>query len=186
MDKENAQKLLFEVADILESVELPFMLYGGTCLGAYREDKFIDCDEDVDFACLHEEFLPLAKELAEKFTNAGFEVHIVDHRHEREWDGTIYGLKLSKYGINSDLFGWFNHHDKRFTFSHYGDFILAHDAKYFHMNKDLRFYGRVFRVPEDTEGFLTEKYGDWKIPHKEFNNVCKPTCRYSGDDFWSL
>lgn len=187
MNEENAKKLLFEVDDVLKKIPLDYILYGGTLLGAIRDKKFIDVDKDVDFACLIEDFTPVAKDLAKTFENKGFEVHLVNHRHERPWGGLIYGIKLKKYGIPSDLFGWSRINYRRYVVSHYGSFVLVHTAEYLEKRKLIDFYGRRLPVPKDYEGLLREKYGDWRKPHMHFNNVCKPTCRkdlQEGNDFW--
>ena len=52
MNEANAKKLLFTVADVLEDVGLEFFLDFGTLLGAIREQKFIEHDEDIDLECL--------------------------------------------------------------------------------------------------------------------------------------
>lgn len=186
MVEKDAVQLLYDVKDVADSVGIRYMLYGGTCLGAVRDKKFIDIDRDVDFACLHEDFMNHYPALTITFRDKGFDVHFVDHRHEKDWDGTPYGLKLSKYGINSDFFGHFKHKNYRYVPSHYGNYILAHRADLIEDLKPIMFYDKEFLIPKNEDEFLTVKYGNWKEQHNEFYNISKPTCRYEGDDFWSL
>ena len=187
MIEADAKKLLFEVDDIAREIDLQYILYGGTCLGAVRDKAFIDIDRDVDFVCLHEDFLDRYEELVEKLLQNQFEVEIVDHRHRRPWCGTPYGIKLRKYGISSDFFGWIKKGQWRYCPGHNEAYVLAHRAKHIQERTTIEFYGRTFNIPKDYVGFLNDKYGDWKNKHDEFDNVCKPTVRKEvrgGDDFW--
>ena len=182
MNEINAKKLLFVVADALEEVQASFFLYGGTFLGAVRDKKFIEIDRDVDLAMLQEDLLLKAQMITKQFVKKGLEIEIIDHRHVRAWDSSIYAIKFHGYGINGDLSAFKKIDGKRAMPSHIGDFWLVHTAKFLEQLSEIKFYGRIFKCPKDANGFLTEKYGDWRTPHKEFYNVSKPTCRKS--EFW--
>ena len=177
MNENNAKRLLFDVADALENLEVKFFLYGGTFLGAVREGRFITIDKDVDLAILQENLIPVARDVAKLLKEKGMRVEVVDHRHKRPWDGSIYGLKFWAYGEHGDLSGFRKMHGKRAIPSHIGDFWLVHTAEFLEELGEIEFYGRLFRCPQNVDGFLTEKYGDWRTPHKEFFNISKPTCR---------
>ena len=43
------------------------------------------------------------------------------------------------------------------------------DRRYIDSLGEMEFYGHRFPVPEDKEGYLTCRYGDWKTPKKEFD-----------------
>ena len=53
MNESDAVKLLHDFHRIASDMSLPYMLYGGTCLGAVRDMGFIPVDLDVDFCCKH-------------------------------------------------------------------------------------------------------------------------------------
>jgi len=148
-------------------------------LGAVREKKFIEIDQDIDLAALLENLAPAAKDIGNKLIEKGIKIEMVDHRHERSWSGGIYAIKFCGYGEHGDLVGYAKMKGKRAVPSHAGDFWLVHTAKFLEELGEIEFYGRLFKVPKDADGFLTEKYNDWRIPHKEFYNVSKPTCRKS-------
>jgi len=176
MIEENAKKLLFDVADVLEKVGVEFFLYGGTLLGAVREKRFIEIDKDVDLAILQEELLPAVEEITKRLKiEKKMRVHVVDHRHKRFWNGGVYAIKFKGYGINGDLTAFTRMKGKRAVPSHIGDFWLVHEARFLEELSTIEFYGRTFKRPRDVNGFLTEKYGDWRTPHKEFYNISK--CR---------
>jgi len=182
MNETNAKKLLFTIADVLEDVGLEFFLYGGTFLGAVREKRFIEIDKDVDFGTLIENLAPLVSQIRAKLLKKGINVEVTDHRHKRPWDGSVYGMKFKGFGISSDLSGFKKMRERRAIPSHIGDFWLVHPARFLEKLEEIEFYGRVFKCPSDADGFLTEKYGDWRMPHKRFFNVSKPTCRIEGPD----
>ena len=187
MIESNAKELLFEVCDIADSIGLKHMLYGGTLLGAIREQAFIDIDRDVDIVCLHEDFLTKHEELAHALLDREYEIEVVDHRHKRPWSSGAYGIKLRKYGISCDFFGWLKLDKYRYCPGHNEAYVLVHRAEHFDNLIKIPFYGRLFNAPEDYKGFLSDKYGNWKDKHSEFDNVCKPTCRKEvrdGNDFW--
>jgi len=175
MNNLNAKKLLFAVKDACDEVGLEFFLYGGTCLGAIREKKFIAIDKDVDTACLLENLTPVIKKLNEAFKARGLVTEIIDHRHYAPWDGSVYAIKYAGFGEHGELTAFKRHKDKRVIPSHANKHWLVHKAEYLEELRVITFYRRKFNVPKDTDGFLTEKYGNWRIPHEKFYNVSK--CR---------
>lgn len=179
MKEENAKRLLFTVSDVLDDLNVEFFLYGGTFLGAVREKRFIKIDRDVDLAILHENLVPMASEINKELINKGLKTEVIDHRHKQPWDGSVYGIKFRGYGEHGDLSAFKKIKGKRAIPSHVGSFWLVHTARFLEELEEIEFYGRLFRCPRDADGFLTEKYGDWKIPHKKFHNISKPTCRKS-------
>jgi len=177
MKESNAKKLLFKVADVLEDIGIEFFLYGGTFLGAVREGRFSEIDRDVDLAILQENLTPVAKEIGGRLGERGLEIEAIDHRHKRPWNDGIYAIKFQGYGEHGDLSAFKKIQGKRAIPSHVGDFWLVHTARFLEELGDIEFYGRIFKCPKDVDGFLTEKYDDWRIPHKKFYNVSKPTCK---------
>lgn len=183
MNEKNAIKFLFELDDIIKRVGLRYSLYGGTCLGAVREKRFIPIDIDMDFACLMEDFLPVVKIFKEELEEAGFKTHWLDHRHKRKWDKGCYGVKIDKYGTHCDFVTFFKKGNKRYLPSHLDNFYLVHKAEYIENLKEIEFYGRTFLVPVDCNGYLTEKYGNWRVPHKKFYNVSQSRIYGTGMTF---
>jgi len=178
MNEENAKKLLFDIANCLESIEFPYFLYGGTLLGAVRERRFIRIDRDIDLGCLSEDFVPVAREINKLLNDAGFKTEFIDHRHNGEWDGSPYAIKFSKYGEHGDLASWTKKGESRFCPSHALNCALVHPASLLETVEQIEFYGRTFSIPCNVGALLTHKYGKWKIPHKQFYNVS--LCRGGG------
>lgn len=179
MNEANAKRLLFEVADVLEDAGVEFFLYGGTFLGAVREGKFIEIDRDIDLAMLLENLVPVAKDIGDRLIEKGIKAQMVDHRHKRFWSDDVYAIKFRGYGEHGDVSGFMKIQGKRAIPSHAGEFWIVHTANFLEELGEIEFYGRIFKVPKNADGFLIEKYGDWRTPHKKFHNISKPTCRKS-------
>jgi glycerol-3-phosphate cytidylyltransferase len=173
MNEENAKKLLFSVADALDNAGVVFFLYGGTCLGAVREKKFIDIDLDIDLGFLSEDFIPRFEKIKQILTEKKIRFEVLDHRHRQEWDGTVYGFKFYGYGEHGDAVAFAKKDNNRFVPSHLDRFCIIYPREILENTKEIEFYGRKFFIPSDHERYLTLKYGDWKIPHKKFYNVSK-------------
>lgn len=177
MNETNAKRLLFDAADVLDELGATYIISSGTLLGAVREKRFIKIDRDVDFSMLHEDFLPIVKDAATQLIKKGIKTEIIDHRHMRPWNSGAYSLKICGYGERGDIGGFKKIQGKRAIPSHIGDFWIVRSARFMEELGEIEFYGRIFKTPKDVDGYLTETYGDWRIPHKKFHNISKPTCR---------
>lgn len=177
MNETNAKKLLFTVADVLEDIGVEFFLFLGTFLGAVREKRFIEIDEDIDLGILQENLLPKAQIISSQFIKKGLRIEVIDHRHKKPWDGSIYAIKFYGYGEHGDLVGYAKMKGKRAVPSHAGDFWMVHTAKFFEELGEVEFYGRNFKIPKDINGALTELYGDWRTPIKRFDKPYETRCR---------
>lgn len=162
MNEINAKKLLFTIADILEDIGVEFFLRNGTLLGAVREKKFIENDRVVDLAMLHENFIPVAKKIENRLIEKGLKVEVIDHRHKRPWDGSIYAFKIRGCGERCELAGYKKIKGKRVQPSHMEDYWEVVTARLFEELGEIEFYGRIFKKPADD--YLTEWYVDWQTP----------------------
>lgn len=187
MNHENAKKLLFDLDDVLNLLNIPYMLYAGTLLGAVRENDFISVDLDLDIAIMEENF-NWAKILT-TLECAGFKCEVIDHRHTRHWDGTVYAIKCKKYGERCDIVCLLKLGDKRYNPSHIDDPIFVHTEKYCYPWKKITMFGREFNIPEEYDNWLKEHYGDtWRVPSGVFWSDLRlfGTAKFpkGDDDFW--
>lgn len=173
MNETNAKKLLFEVADILEDVGIEFYLNLGTLLGAVREKKFIETDGDIDLGTLSENFKPMAKSIKKRLIEKGLKIEIIDHRHKGFWGGGIYAIKFRGFGEHGDLAGFMKMKGKRAIPSHANSFWFVLTAKFLEELDEIEFYGRKFKVPKNVDAYLTEIYGNWRIPITNCKWLCK-------------
>jgi len=174
----NAKKLLFTVADVLEDTGVEFFLSLGTCLGAVREKGFIEIDEDIDLGILQENLLPKAQIISNQLIKKGLQIEVIDHRHEKPWDGSIYAIKFRGFGEHGDVAGFVKTKGKRAVPSHLQSHWFVITAKLLEELDEIEFYGRKFKIPKNADAYLTEVYGDWRIPNKKVAD-CVWLCKKS-------
>jgi len=162
MNEINAKKLLFTIADVLEDLGVEFFLKCGTLLGAVREKKFMETDRVVDLAMLHENLIPVAKKMKNRLVEKGMRVEVIDHRHKRPWDGSIYGFKIRGCGERAELAGYKKIKGKRALPSHLKDYWEVITARFFEELDEIEFFGRIFKKPKDAIAYLTSLYGNWQ------------------------
>ncbi|MBN1626211.1 MAG: hypothetical protein JW944_06770 [Deltaproteobacteria bacterium] len=59
--------------------------------------------------------------------------------------------------------------DDRFTYWQAMDKIMRVDKRHYSSSEVIEYQGMKLRVPFDYENYLTNKYGDWKKPVKDWN-----------------
>jgi cytidyltransferase-like protein len=163
---EDARKLLFRVADVLDEVGLRFFLAYGTALGAIREGRIIAHDDDLDIGCLAEDFQPLAPLIALELRQRNLFKQWIDHRHTRPWSGGVYAIKFGDHlGNTGDLAVWFPCVYKRFQPGHANDQSIVYPHEIFENLTGVDFYGRRFLIPAEKKRYLELTYGaNWRTP----------------------
>ena len=171
MNETNGKKLLFTVADILEDLNVEFFLCSGTLLGAVRDKKFIGTDRNVDLKILQEDLIPIAKELENRLIRKGINVKVIDHRHRRPWNGSVYAFKLSGYGVRAELASFIKIKGMRALPSHLNDYWIVLPPRFVEELDEIEFYGRTFKCPRNIDEYLTRWLGDWRIPARRGNSL---------------
>jgi hypothetical protein len=161
-------KTLFDMDDFLTSHGIHYRLSCGTMLAAYRENRFISYDLDIDLEILINDYNPSIEK-----GNKNFERH-------RSYGNPVSGYELTfkhrETGINVDLFFLYDEKDYRWYASYNGKCDLG-------KNKMCRwkipkvgattisFVGRDFPIHEDPEGYVSSQYGpNWNIP-RNYNYI---------------
>ena len=149
---------LIKGADILDKLEIPFFLVGGTLLGVVREQSLLAHDGDVDVAVLVEDLedkiekikkVPEFENISESKSPLG-EINFAFDRH-------------------FDIFPLYKRGTNRF-FNAIGDECLVWPSSLFSdKRRKLTYLGRKFTIPNPPEVFLETMYGNWKKEDKNFH-----------------
>ncbi len=161
IDVADAEKILKEIKQILDSAGVTFFLRQGTCLGAIREHGFIPWDDDVDVGSvlgLHGLTEKIVESMLPVFRNNGFLTRIerLDH---------CVAVPLVKASVRAD---WR-------CYRVIGDSIVQYPAvrapvSLFTSLKEISFVGEKFYVPNPPKEYLRLKYGEgWMVPKKPGN-----------------
>lgn len=165
---EHARDALVSIGTMFDGISAPWYLVSGTFLGAVRELDFLSHDYDIDVG-INIEDLQIDQLRAAILANADLTlvnenpyIHqtspiVDDHRH-------ALIRVMHRSGIEIDVFihhldegeRWHGSTTHRWTNS---EFSLA----------DYTISGIPVRGPDDADRYLTENYGNWKVPVKVFN-----------------
>jgi hypothetical protein len=159
--------ILKRTKDALDFLNIKFFLSSGTCLGYYRENKFIEHDYDIDVGIFKEDYTPKIIEMMKK---QGF-------HHYRTLGNVKTGLELSfrllgtplgkaaKIDIflhykNGDKISWQSYKAPKFKVP------VKYQVPKFTIKK-VKFMNLDVYVPYPTIKYIEHHYGKkWYIPNK--------------------
>lgn len=141
---------------VLEKHNIPFFLISGTLLGCIREGKLLGHDKDVDVGVWDKYSY---EQLACILGQSGY-FYIVPTR-------TKHFVMLRH--VNGTMIDVFIHYREENDYWHAGVKIKWHNSPFELIEK--YFLGNNYFIPKDYDLYLTENYGDWKIPKTDFNSA---------------
>lgn len=160
--------ILLKTIKAFDRIGTKFFLSSGTCLGYFREGKFIDHDYDIDIGVFMEDYTP---EIITSMEKEGLILY-------RVWGKLNNGMELSFYLPNTilgmqakiDIFIHYNNIGKDNTISWFTYSPMKKKIQYrvkkFSLKK-VKFLGLDVNVPYPTLDYIKEHYGvDWMIPKK--------------------
>lgn len=145
-----AHQALLDVQHCFAAFGLEFFLMSGTLLGAVRDGKLLEHDYDIDIGV--DERVGFKSVLSAMFGSgcfsyiSGFQDVFVCFMH-------VSGVKVDIFFHYAALGGLYRHRSR----------YVAWDNTRFALS-EMNFLGERFLVPQDTERYLTENYGDWSRP----------------------
>lgn len=177
-----ARTLLLKTTALLDARKITYHLEGGTLLGIVRDNDLLPWDHDVDISIpsVHaDEFLKL------KFTLfwMGYKMSVRRSKKDigpvKKGDYAVFKIKP----IWSYVLSWFapNHknamvldvfvktNDDSFSYWQAMDKVMRVDKKYYQSFETVMYRGNTLKVPNHYKDFLTEKYGNWSIPVKDWS-----------------
>ena len=181
-NESSAINLLKVTTEILEELNIPYWLEGGTLLGAVRDQKLIPWDHDLDIGIkftTNKEISLLIRMLKKHFIVRS----LTFQNDPKIWKLGKYRIlkvytKKSSFKRTSlclDIFlyykGYVKDKGEVYRYVVWGK-NAYHSTKYFDTLNEISFYGLKVKIPSNPEKFLQIKYGtDWKTPKKKWNVV---------------
>jgi phosphorylcholine metabolism protein LicD len=171
-----AENLLREIVTILDNSNINYCLEGGTLLGIYRENRLLPWDSDLDLSILEDELHKidqLTTLLKEKKFRVRFRYFETSDVHFIKGNLRILKIRkqqffgLIKSPVCLEIFIKYKKDDH--VFWKVSDKTMGAPFQFYKTIKNLLFQGQEYKIPGETEAYLTHKYGDWKTPVKEWN-----------------
>lgn len=178
----SARKLLFTVTALLDKNGIPYHLEGGTLLGIVRDGELLPWDHDVDLSSPQryaESILALRFALLLK----GYRISVRKSKREagpfRKGDYSVIKIKplvgyfikwfVPKYQsfVVLDLF--LKASDATHTYWQAQEKVMRVENRFYESYETVTYREKALKVPNHYEDFLTAKYGNWRIPVKEWN-----------------
>jgi hypothetical protein len=175
MQRETAEALLLAVAEILDETKVPYHLEGGTLLGIVREGRLLPWDKDMDIS-VPAEFIGQAQSALSVLTESGWRLRAreFDVPCEVELAGTRLLKIKDRTGFTFfsglaylDVFA--KQSSGAYTYWQAAGRIMRVSRHHYDGYEEVSFLGRQLKVPVDYEGYLTSKYGDWRVPVEDWD-----------------
>ncbi len=170
--RETATQALADFSRTIPNDEIPWYVVSGTLLGLVREGGFLEHDYDIDLG-VHAECVDFDAIIRRIDESDDFHVRKLDFARiiiptedgGCRLDALPIVLKIThRSGVFIDLF----FHYREGVIRWHGSSVHRWDNTYF----DLASYelaGVPVLGPADADRYLTENYGQWRVPIKEFN-----------------
>lgn len=173
-----AERLLKSVIKIVEQQQITYWLEGGTLLGIRRENRLLPWDNDLDIS-VHETEIPKLNSLIQNLKKEGYRIRTRyfsvtsnefkkgDLRMMKIRNKRFFGLVKGKVCL--DVF--IKYSDDQNTYWEIDNKTKSVPLRFYENFKTISFQDKSYSIPEDTDGYLTYRYGDWQTPVKDWNTA---------------
>lgn len=174
INREILFKNLCEISEVLNSHGIVHWLSHGTVLGVYREQNFIEWDDDADFSYYFSDRNSKAMEAAIKqLIGMGFYVPPSDpNKPVDQNNSSYYDLVFIKDGEKCEGWGFEKIGDEYIYDRARSGRALAHPEFFYDTLDTIDFKGVKFNTPHDLVTYLTMMYGGNFMtpdPEKKYN-----------------
>lgn len=187
---EKALKMLKDVSEVLERHGVEYILDCGTLLGIVRENRLLPWDNDVDLA-VDSSQIPKLKKCMLALWLKGYRVRFARTTKE----SSIISInaprilrvrnrkRLIHRGENLiDIFikydGGDGYHYLKVGENSRNSIEQKFPSKFLFERSSIDFNGKAYPVPKDYAEYLTYRYGDWKVPVKDWDFVSQDLSRH--------
>jgi hypothetical protein len=146
------------LVNILQKLEIDFMVDNGLLLGIARDGDIIKWDWDIEFSLYDYDLMNNFENLIEEVKKNGFKIYKIHKKNEKL---DIY--KGLSYEIFSFSFKSWKHNKEKKIFERKGFSI---PEKYFLTKEKVNYLGFKLFCPSPIEEYLTYIYGDWRTPKR--------------------
>jgi fukutin len=166
LNKDVTRRNLAIVARALNTAGIKWWLEAGTCLGFAREQDFIDHDKDIDIGIWPGEDPHKVVEAIEGTELSKIHIFGTPERG--------YEVSFKNEGVKVDVFFFYEDDYLWHAAWKHGEMIRLQFTKF--GLREERFKGIKVFVPDPTELYLEERYGDWKTIKKDWDWAKDPLC----------
>lgn len=173
-----AINMLIKVTGIMEKAQIPYVLEAGTLLGIIREGRLLPWDDDVDLTITKQNESKLLA-IITKIRLSGYKVSVKKYKKDLKYfdRGEIRIIKVKhltfpffKTDVTLDIFVKKLIGDEYYwTVGVKKPVLKSVPKRFYEKLTEIEFRNKHYSVPEDYEGYLTEHYGDWRTPVKNWN-----------------
>ena len=159
VNKEKAEKLLFDLLDLLEENKIKYWFNWGLLLGAVRDKDFITYDTDMDITVLWDDRRSILDIIEPAMKKKGCYIPKVEECYpEDRW----YIRDKEKIELNFVI-----RVGSKYVYSP-TRCKLACPLEYIDQLETIEFRGRKVTIPSNPETYLELSYGtDWHIPIRD-------------------
>ncbi len=163
--------ILVKTKKALDRLGIPFFLSSGTCLGYFREGKFIDWDYDIDVGIYAKDY---DDKIVAEMKKEGLILYRVlgNLKEGMELSFRLPKTVLGKYAKIDIFLHYPTEDNKKIYWISYMAPQFKKRIKYQVTNfgiKEVNFMGLSVNVPDPTIRYIEDHYGkDWMIPKKPF------------------
>lgn len=177
----SARRILFTVTSFLDKRNIPYHLEGGALLGIVRDHDLLPWDNDVDISIPNEyaaSILSLKFPLLLKGYRISIRKSTVDLGPIKKGQYSIFKIKpifayylrwiLPRHeSIVMDIF--VKTKDDTHTYWQAVNKVMRVENKYYSSCETIEYKGHSLKAPNLYREYLTQKYGDWSVPVKEWD-----------------
>ena len=168
LDRIQTFKNLIDFKKVMDKLGVPFILWEGVLLGAYRDNDFIKSDtRDIDFA-IEEQFINRIPEIMEGLKGEGFRI---PRKYFKLFEKTeSIHLKRGGSVIDLDIVHKKDNDAYRVVINKAEDktkdyAMIVFPIRCFEGTEIINFKGIDLSIPREPELYLESRYGkDWKTP----------------------
>jgi lipopolysaccharide cholinephosphotransferase len=180
---ESARKVLFTITALLSQHKIPYHLEGGTLLGIVRDNDLLPWDNDVDISvpsAFAGEILKLRFALLLKGYKISCRRSLIDVGPIRQGQYSAFKIKpilgymahwflpsYEQHFIVMDIF--MKTSDQQHTYWQAKDKVMRVGNKYYESFETVDYQEHSLRVPNHFKEYLTQKYGNWSVPVKDWD-----------------